>query len=190
MSGLETRRPKRVRRAPSHLLRNDGGKRVAKTVIHNTRSYLKQHDLQGQHKGKPRTLKRIPTVSVHSLQGGSGRMAGINSNDDGGPHLTVSELEQVQQCCVKSSAALQQYVEQGEQFRSTIQVLQEALHANISQFAALKLEAHRSSGELEAVKKENERVTADLNQMKAGNTSRINGIMKTVGGFFVRSRNN
>lgn len=120
-------------------------------------------------------------------------MAGINFDDDGGPHLSVSGLQQVQQCCVKSSAALQQYVEQGEQFQSTIQILQEALRANISQFAALKLEAHRSSGELEAVKKENERVTADLNQMKAGNsetTSRINGIMKTVGGFFVRSRNN
>ena len=72
------------------------------------------------------------------------------------------------------------------------QVLQEALNANTSQLAALKLEGHRRSRELEEVKKEKEQVTTELNQIKAENsksTSRIAGIMKIVEGFFVHRRN-
>lgn len=118
-------------------------------------------------------------------------MASINFSDDGGPHETGSGLREAQQC-LKASAALQPNVEQVGQFQSTIQLLREALDASSSQVAALEIKLHCRSEELEAVKKENERVTAELNQIKAGNsetTSRINGIMKTVGGFFVCHRN-
>jgi SMC interacting uncharacterized protein involved in chromosome segregation len=138
-------------------------------------------------------MKRLPQDLVRPLRGGnkisSGRVAGINFSDNGGPRGTVSGLQEVQQCCLKLSAALQQGVEKSQ---STIQVLQEALNANTSQLAALKLEGHRRSRELEEVKKEKEQVTAELNQIKAENsesTSRMAGIMKIVEGFFVHRRN-
>ncbi|KFZ09797.1 hypothetical protein V502_08478 [Pseudogymnoascus sp. VKM F-4520 (FW-2644)] len=157
MAGLETYKPKRAPHTPSHLLQNE---RVAEAVIYNTRS-SRQRDLQGQHKRKLRTVKR-PKVSVHSCKISSGR------SDDGGPCGRVSGLEEVDL----------------EQFQSTIKVLQEALNANTSQLAALKLTL-----ELEAAKKETERVTAELNQIKAETTSRISGFKKTVEGFFVRRQN-
>jgi SMC interacting uncharacterized protein involved in chromosome segregation len=135
----------------------------------------------------------LPKDLVPPLQGdgeiNTGRVAGINFSDNGGPRGTVSGLHEVQQCCLELSAALQQGVEKSQ---STIQVLQEALNANTSQIAALELEAHRRSRELEEVKKEKERVTAELNQIKTENsesTSRMDGIMKIVEGFFVHRRN-
>jgi hypothetical protein len=138
-------------------------------------------------------VKRLPKDLVYPLQRGgknnSGHVAGINLNDDGGPCGTIAGLQDVRQCCLKLSTALQQGVEKSQ---STIQVLQEALNANTSQVAALKLEAHRRSRELEEVKKEKERVSAELNHIKAENsesTSRMAGIMKIVEGFFVHRRN-
>lgn len=113
---------------------------------------------------KPRTIRRLPAV----LEGGKvnfEHMAGINLMNAGGPYGTVSGFE-AQQCCLN--------------LQSTIQVLEEALNANTSQLEALKLE-------LETVKKENERVIAELHKTKPGNpesTSIINGIMKSVAGVF------
>ena len=137
-------------------------------------------------------MKRLPKELVRPLQGGgkinSGLLPGINLSDDGGPRGTISGLQEVKQCCLKLSTALQQGVEKSQ---STIQVLQEALNANTSEVAALKLEAHHRSRELEEVKTEKERVTAELNQIKAENsesTSRMAGIMKIVEGFFVHRR--
>jgi hypothetical protein len=59
----------------------------------------------------------------------------------------------------------------------------------------LKFEAHRRSTELEEIKKDRERITAELldttaelNQIKAENTeskSRMDGIIRIVEGFFV-----
>lgn len=139
-------------------------------------------------------MKRLPKnlVRPSTTQGGkinSGRVAGIKFIDDVGSLVTVSGFQEVQQCCLKLSAALQQRVEKSQ---STIQVLQEALSANASQLEDLKLEAHRRSTELEEVKREREHVTAELNQIKAENTestSRMDGIMKIVEGFFVHRQN-
>jgi regulator of replication initiation timing len=137
-------------------------------------------------------MKRLPKELVRPLQRGgkidSGLLPGINHSDDGGPRGTISGLQEVQECCLKLSTALQQGMEKSQ---STIQVLQEALNANTSEVAALKLEANHRSGELEEIKTEKERVTAELNQIKAENsesTSRMAGIMKIVEGFFVHRR--
>jgi hypothetical protein len=138
------------------------------------------------------TMKRLPKELVRPLQRGgridSGLLPGITHSDDGGPRGTISGLQEVQECCLKLSTALQQGMEKSQ---STIQVLQEALNANTSEVAALKLEANHRSGELEEIKTEKERVTAELNQIKAENsesTSRMAGIMKIVEGFFVHRR--
>ena len=51
MADLATYRPKRVLRTPSHLVQNDahnGVRRVAKEGIYNTKSGLKQCDLQSE----------------------------------------------------------------------------------------------------------------------------------------------
>ncbi|KFY69655.1 hypothetical protein V496_00061 [Pseudogymnoascus sp. VKM F-4515 (FW-2607)] len=150
------------------VLQNDasGGKKVAKPM-YNTRSKNKR-DLQVQK--KPRTINRLPAVSVGGKVN-SERMAGIKLSNDGGPRGTVSGF-QVQQCCLN--------------LQSTIQVLQEALNANTSHLTAFKSEAHCRFEELEAVILEKERIIAELN-IKVGNsesTSRINGIMKSVAGIF------
>jgi hypothetical protein len=141
---------------------------------------------------RSRTIKRLPKELVRPLQRGgkvnSGLLHGTNHSDDGEPRGSISGLQEVQQCCLKLSMALEQGMEGAQ---STIQVLQEALNASTSEVTALKIEAHHRSRELEEVKTEKERVTAVLNQIKAENcesTSRMAGIMRIVAGFFVHRR--
>jgi hypothetical protein len=132
-----------------------------------------------------------------TTQGGdvdSLRMLGkIPLDDDGNGSLErVTTFQQTQQCHLKPSATLRQGAEKSQ---STIQVLQEALSAKTSQVERLELDAHLMRGELENVKKERERVAAELldastelNQIKAENSeskSRMDDIMKIVEGFFV-----
>jgi hypothetical protein len=132
-----------------------------------------------------------------TTQGGdvdSLRMLGKNPlNDNGNGSLeAVTTFQQTQQCHLKPSATLRQGAERTQ---STIQVLQEALSAKTSQVERLELDAHLMRKELENVKKERERVaaelrgaTTELNQIKAENsesTSRMEGVMKIVEGFFV-----
>ena len=60
---------------------------------------------------RPQTMKRVPKRLVRPLQGGgkinSMLLPGTNLSGDGGPRGTISGLQEVQQCCLKLSTALQ-----------------------------------------------------------------------------------
>ncbi|KFX98023.1 hypothetical protein O988_04569 [Pseudogymnoascus sp. VKM F-3808] len=109
-------------------------------------------------------MKRLPAVLVGG-KFNSESMAGINLSNDGGPRETISGFK-VQRCCLN--------------LQSTIEVLKEALNDNTTQLKALE-------SELKIVKRENERVIAELNQTKPEipeSKRRLNSIMKSFAGVF------